>query len=533
MGEKLRRPERKPPLSVAVDAGRSILVTRRHGGLGDILMTRPIFHAIKSLSPRCIVTYALPRQYHQALCDVADIDYLACNQEVHPSQWSWHGDISDACLKHEVGYRSKVFLHRTKIWSMHLGLESVDVRTQFVFTQEELTSSASKLRHVCGDRPPMLLTPYSADRKKDLGGRLIQAGVDWARKAGMAPVVLHHKVMPDTPSDVPTITHMTIREWMAAFVHARMVLSTDTAGIHMAGFLGTPACGIFSFTSEKVMCQYYPSVASVQLHRDNVGGLACCPCYDPQSCPYISKQRQTIACIDDLTPEMIVDGLDRAYSMPERDRSWKEGASRFYRGYMGSVAPDAVRKSSLQMPRSILVDLSGAGRVGVIYGAIVASGLTHALPGVPIYAKCDHDQRAELLAAASFINVWSNEPCGARISIQQLIDGTQTMAKIQTLIGTNLAIIGSGIHVDRTVMIEAEGLIPGDGFTLVTDARLAPGEVLPNVSINVQLAIMRRASKIISDSCDVTLLAILSGVPCEHVGEWPEYLKEIASGVKP
>jgi hypothetical protein len=55
--------------------------------------------------------------------------------------------------------------------------------------------------------------------------------------------------------------------------------------------------------------QALPSIIPVQMHRDEVGGMACCPCYDWGSCPHSNKQLP-LKCIANLNTDKIQAALD-------------------------------------------------------------------------------------------------------------------------------------------------------------------------------------------------------------------------------
>lgn len=518
-------------MTVAVEQERAVLVTRRHGGLGDILMTRPLFHEIKRLRPGAEVTYALPRIYHQAVSDVSDIDHLVDHEKVRPSEWPWACDISSACLRHEVGYRNRVFLHRSEVWASHLGLPSVDVSTTFRFSEEELALARRRMDAASRGTEVLLVTPFSADRIKDLPWDLLEETVSWCRERNLVPVVLHDRPA-SLPDGMSLITGVTIREWMACFTMAKMVLSADTAGVHMAGLLRVPACGVFSFTSAEVMTRHYPTVASVQLAAGTEGGLDCCPCYDPGSCPYLTEEKTT-PCVTGITREMIRRGLDEAAALPEVERRWSVSRSDPISFCMNGVEPSHKNLPSPRETESVSLDLRGTGRLGALLGCALASSLAAELPGVEILVAADEDQ-VDMVYRCSFATLSSE--VGGAVSVAEVLDTPCPISTLRKITGFNLRVSGPGINTNVAAKEKAMEILGSRRATLVTSISLADGPddavVSKETSPDVLVGLMMSCREVISDDEFTTCLAAMLRVPYRHAGVLSDRAKRLISEVE-
>ena len=108
---------------------------------------------------------------------------------------------------------------------------------------------------------------------------------------------------------LPTVSNISLDDWMYYIAAADYVISVDTAAFHMAGGLKKPLVGIFTFADGKAYGKYFDFIL-VQKHRDN-GNWDCGPCYKVGNCPKCSKGPKP--CLTELKPEEISDGIRKMF----------------------------------------------------------------------------------------------------------------------------------------------------------------------------------------------------------------------------
>jgi len=306
-------------LNEYIDPLKTILVIRRLGGVGDILMTRPIFRAIKERNPNVEIHYALPYHLIPLVADCEYIDATLPFEELNDTSikaYRWHGDITRACIEHEVRFRGRVHIQRTNLWAKHLGIEVLNHAERFRFTKEEI-QEAEKVILEKASVPENLffIAPYSADPRRNLTEDQVRVGIEWSKAKGMNPIIVHASKLPEY-DDIPQIYGLSLRIWMAIATKAKMALTTDTGAMHLFGYLRVPTAAMHCFTSGKIVPSHYPTVVPFQLHRDNIKhSMPCVPCYDWGNCPYLKKDGNPILkCVRDIPNDLIIQALEDAAS---------------------------------------------------------------------------------------------------------------------------------------------------------------------------------------------------------------------------
>lgn len=293
------------------------LIQRRYGGAGDVLMTRPIFRAIKRHCQKLVLHVALPMEYAPLIVDLDEIDWIIPHDLLGDSTqcYQWQADISSACIRHEMVFKQNAHLNRTDIWARHVGIGlDGDYDAGIGLDQHEVDAACGILRQH-GIEPGKLfaICPWSADAMRHLPADHVRWALEEARSSGLQPAVIH-SAPGNNPWGLPLIHSLTQREWMAMMTQARLCLTTDTSHLHLAGMLGVPTAAMFCYTSGRVVAAHYPSVAVYQLAKA-AGGMQCCPCYDWGSCKH-HRQGGVLRCVTDIGSELVRGTVRTALGMP-------------------------------------------------------------------------------------------------------------------------------------------------------------------------------------------------------------------------
>lgn len=308
------RPEPRRQPSLLEYAGRkdSVLINRQIGGLGDILMHRMMFEDFKLAG--LSVHFACPPRYHPAVADHPFLDAVLDSATVDPFSYGASYDTSSACGRHEMRVAPYSDLHRSDIWARHCGLELTRHDMHLRLSDEERSLGEGvvagvRRRQGCPPgAPTVAVCPLSAMIGKDLNGTQITGVLDGLRGMGFLPFGLHSRPVPEVDARrLPMVSGLGVREWMSVMNAADYVIAVDTAAFHLAGGLGKPLVGVFSFADGKVYGSYFDFVL-VQKHRDD-GNWTCGPCYNWTACPKSNLPRKP--CITEITSSDVLDGFRR------------------------------------------------------------------------------------------------------------------------------------------------------------------------------------------------------------------------------
>lgn len=284
----------------------TILITREVGGLGDILMHRMIFRDLHERGLK--VHFACPLRYHDAVKDHPYIDKVLDCAEAKPGDYLASYNTTTICGRYETAIAPRSDMHRADIWARHCGFGVKDHSMHFRLSRSETEYGRFRLDRLSQGRPTVAICPMSAQFSKNLMGTQITGLVSRIREMGLMPFGLHSRAVPEIQSQkCEMITGLTIREWMGIIAAADYVVSVDTSAFHMAGGLGKPLVGVFSWADGKTYGKYF-DFELVQRHRDD-GNWDCGPCYTWMICPKSNNNRKP--CITEIGSQDIVDALAR------------------------------------------------------------------------------------------------------------------------------------------------------------------------------------------------------------------------------
>jgi hypothetical protein len=289
-----------------------VLVIRRLGGLGDVLVHRMIFEDFKRLMPDCHLVFACPKQFHDSVRDHPFLDEVADSETVDLSEFTVSYDTTSPCLRYEMAMApGRVIKHRADIWANHCGVLCLRHDMHLRVPEEYREWGRRKVAGLtAGGGIPVLFTPVSYDTNRTLTDAQLRGVVEGMRGMGCAPYSAHTGTyVPLEKLGVPTVTDASLPEWLGLIDASPYVVTVDTSVFHAAGGLKKPMVGIFTFADGMVRGQYFDFVL-VQRHRF-LDGWDCGPCFNPAVCP--KSDRQPRPCLTELTAGMILDGVGEMF----------------------------------------------------------------------------------------------------------------------------------------------------------------------------------------------------------------------------
>lgn len=246
----------KSDLAEVID-GDTILVLRRYGGLGDIVMQSMLFPDIRRNFPSSRIIYAIPKQFHALfdgcadgveIMDSSEIDHVLPRLIVS-GQYGFIGDISSSCAEYEVKalQRSgRVDKERPDIWAESMGIRLTEHSTCLRLSVDELYRG-----ELGKGRIGVVTHSASPDRAYPYGQELIDA----LNEAGYKPLMIHSHDLKYERCE--KLVNADLRTLMATIGNLDAMIAVDTGPMHIAGVFGIPVVGIFGVTDYRVRLSYY------------------------------------------------------------------------------------------------------------------------------------------------------------------------------------------------------------------------------------------------------------------------------------
>ena len=290
-----------------------IVIYRALGGAGDILMHRMMFEDFKLLLPEVDITFAIPPQFmplvenHPFIDSV--IDFRTCKAE----DYMLFYNTTSSCLIYEQKMRCFGVPHKNRpdIWANSCGVNLTKHNMHMKLSEEIISKGKDMIRAINpGNKPAALLSPIAMSSERSLDFWQYELMVKKLKEMGCMVYGVH--MNPDPLFKKLGIIQFygnNIKDWMSTVSAADYVVSVDTGTFHLAGGLGKPMIGLFTYIDGKIRGCHYDFVL-VQKHKDN-GDWECGPCWRYEKCP--RTQDRIKPCASEISKEMLLNAIDKMF----------------------------------------------------------------------------------------------------------------------------------------------------------------------------------------------------------------------------
>ena len=283
-----------------------ILIMRKSGGLGDILMMRMIFEDFKQQNKDAHITFACPERYHEIADDHPFVDAVIDWRAANISDYAVSYDVSIACEKYETKTAPYIDKHRADIWANRCGVELKSHKMHLHVDPQLTAQCKERLEEFRQNEkgPIVLFCPISTMPSRNLNACQANGVIDGLKDMDCAVVCSHEEDV--NYLNAPTIVSHSFTELMGFINASDYIVSVDTGTFHAAGGLDKPMVGIFAWADGKMRGKWFDRWILVQRHRDN-GNWDCGPCFLWSLCPKTKPGINPKPCITELTAKEIVE----------------------------------------------------------------------------------------------------------------------------------------------------------------------------------------------------------------------------------
>lgn len=287
-----------------------ILIWHDKGGLGDVYMHRMVFEDFKKTVPDADFVFACLPEYMDAINDHPYISQVIDSRSVDPQDYI---AVYKTCVTIADRYehvRAPFCLdHRSDIWAKYCGVELKTHNMHFRLDPDIHQKVKENLQKYKQEEKALIgFAPISKMISKTLMPHQIEAIVEATK--GHVLLAYHKEEIESLKKyGIKTVAKISLKELACYFQEMDYVISVDTAAFHLAGGLGRPLTGIFTFADGKAYGKHFDFIL-VQKHRDN-RNWDCGPCFKFGDCPKCRKPQKP--CLTELSKEELQEGIAKMF----------------------------------------------------------------------------------------------------------------------------------------------------------------------------------------------------------------------------
>jgi len=296
-----------------------ILIKRRLGGIGDVIMSTPLLKKLKKLIPNCELTYATDLKYSNgALAEVIKhnpyVDVLLGNGTPRESEYDYVVDITATGLSRERS--GSIPPNRIDMFAEEVGIHvNDDPVPDYVVTELERKKAKQELLSMFPDKKKKIIAiqARSNDARRTWPLDSVQKLADLLSAREDYGVLLFdwgHSI--DKWYGNPNliiIRDLPLEETAALVEQVDLVVCPDSSILHLAGALKKRIVSIFGPIPAESRINHYANAVAVQLK------LACSNCWYSNKCG--KHTGHNLQCLTSITPETVMHAVDKKILEPE------------------------------------------------------------------------------------------------------------------------------------------------------------------------------------------------------------------------
>lgn len=284
-----------------------VLVKRHFGGFGDVIQAMTAIEALKEKYPTKKVYCALPKKYWPVAENSPAIDRLLdVGKEIRNNRYSIVYDISSPCAHYEankVRSRKPVDKTRVEIFAEALGVTKLIKKKTGSYnpTEEELAWAEDFLPET--DKPRLVVSMRCAEEYRNWPINKYNDLIPLLTDKFQVIIVDHTREF-SYPNTVDACG-FPFRKAAAIALNADLVLSPDTAVLHLAGSAEIPTVALFGPIDPRARCKYNKDCLVISAKMD------CVPCWRNQKipCKKTGSAKGYSKCMENLAVKDVFEAL--------------------------------------------------------------------------------------------------------------------------------------------------------------------------------------------------------------------------------
>jgi len=285
-----------------------ILVKRRLGGIGDVIMTTPMLKAIKNLLPHCELTYATDCEYSNgALKDAIEhcpfVDQVVPNGSVQDNHFDYSVDVTTTGLRKEKS--GSYPPNRIDMFAEEAGIDITrDPIPVYELTADEIAQSKEDIKKLLKTdvKNIIAIQARSNDARRTWPAEHVSGLVDLLSENKDNHILLFDwgnsvDKWEKKARNVSFVFDKTLNETAMLLHQSDVVVCPDSAILHLAAALNKKTVTVFGPIPPESRINHYPNTVAVTKH------LLCHPCWYSPTCR--KNNGMTLECLTGVSPQQV------------------------------------------------------------------------------------------------------------------------------------------------------------------------------------------------------------------------------------
>ena len=247
----------------------NIAITRKQGGIGDVLMTLPTVKAItKKYS--ATVTYGTDLDYMdgslgEVLKGIPYIKNIIPFRSINEDNYHVVLDLTCPCVAHEK--QGAIPIHRIDLFARYAGIFLEDKTIDYIVTPEERCWAKEFIQSRYLDRTPLVFVqPCSSSLHRDCPAPVVKKVIEGLLIKGLK-ILFTRSGYDSTKTDWNyaggfPLKDYTIRQVAALMEQCQLVICPDSVMLHLASALHLPTLTLFGPTDPRARINYHPEAVA-------------------------------------------------------------------------------------------------------------------------------------------------------------------------------------------------------------------------------------------------------------------------------
>ena len=296
------------------DKSKKILITRAMGGIGDLLMMTPAFHALKKKHPKREIHLAIPKRYFPVFEGNNDVKLINIEDDFfsHILYKKWYNFTDCPAARVESRTSPRVKKSRIRIFANSVGIKhfrylKMDKTPRYFLNDEETVFVNDFWKNMQLENQSVIGIQLHSDESY----RDFPMMEELVRKISERYKVLVFDGEPIKGynfENVIKIQSMPLRKAFAIASKCDAIVAPDSSFIHFAAVFKIPTVALFGPIDGKVRTKHYPNCN----HINSKDLFGCLPCWRNESIPCkLTGMRQSV-CLGNISINKIINELERS-----------------------------------------------------------------------------------------------------------------------------------------------------------------------------------------------------------------------------